>query len=321
MCVFVLGAGASIHAGYPSMAAMGEQLAAWAERDEVEGPRYREELRQLQEDFGGFANFEESLTRLRQDLAAKKRGVILDLGTAVSKFFDSIRNKPGELYDRFAKERVQRRDVVITFNYDLAIERSLKAAGVWEIIDGYGAAFTLEPRETPLSQVRVLKLHGSTNWWGSLFGGATGYGAVQSSVGERPVLFFEPDFMYLGYEGLRDPKAPANSALISPLIWPTLKKEFYLTTTFGKEWEPFWNALWLEAEHALRATDEIVVIGYSLPPADERARDLLLAKSNRDSSVTVCSHSQSQRVADEFKRHGFNRVTVPLSPTFEGWLD
>jgi hypothetical protein len=271
MRVFVLGAGASIHAGYPSMAAIGEELAAWAEEDQVEGPRYRKQLRQLREEYG-FGNFEESLTRLRQDLGAKKKEEVLDLGTAVSKYFDSIRNRPGELFDRLARERVQPGDVVITFNYDLAIERSLKAAGIWEIIDGYGEAMMLDARATPLSQTRVLKLHGSTNWWGSLFGGATGCGAAQNSVGKRPVLFFEPDFKYHGYENLRDPKAPANSALINPLIWPTLKKQFYMTTSFGKEWEPFWNVLWLEAKHALQTIDEIVIFGYSLPSADERAR-------------------------------------------------
>jgi len=144
---------------------------------------------------------------------------------------------------------------------------------------------------------------------------------VRDSLGQRPVLFFEPDFQFHGHKGIRDPKAPPQSALLSPLILPTLRKRFFIETNFGKEWKSFWDSLWLEAELALRAADEIVVIGFSLLPADERARDLMLCKSNRYARLTVCSQSQSQRIADEFKDYGFKRVYVPPEPTLKAWLD
>src|SRR5260370_2165491 len=245
MTVFVLGAGASLHAGYPAAMAMGEELATWAEQDETEGLRYRDDFRELRNEFGSLSDFERVTTVLLEDKAAGKRQTIPDVGTAISKFFDSIRNRPAQLYDRLAKERVQRGDVIITFNYDMAIERSLKAAGVWNIIDGYGSAITLQVRETPTSGVRVLKPHGSTNWWGSLFGGALGYGAAHNSIGEGPVFFFDPDFEFLGHKGVRDPKAPSSSALLSALIWPAWSKQFFMKTAFGNEWEPFCNSLWL----------------------------------------------------------------------------
>lgn len=319
MRVFVLGAGASMHAGYPSAARLGAELAAWAQGNDAEGARYRDDLRKLQEEFGELFDFERIVTTLQEDLAAKRRTRLPDFGTAISKFFDSIRNAPAELYNRLATERISRGDVVITFNYDMAIERSLKATGLWEITNGYGSA--LEIGTDRSSSVKLLKLHGSTNWWGSIFGGAQGFSAVQDSIGERPTLFFDPDFQFLGYTDLRDPKAPRNSGLLSALILPTLNKEFYYQTTFGNEWERFWDSLWLEAEDALRATDEIVIIGYSMPAADERARTLLFSKSNHSARVTVCSHRQSQRIADEFREHGFTAVSVPASDTFESYLN
>ncbi len=318
MRVFVLGAGASSHAGYPFAATLGEDLALWAERDDVEGFRYRDQLRELKAEFGG--NFEHILTVLREEKESGKRSAIPDLGSAISFFFNSIRNRPAELYDHFASAHVSSGDVVITFNYDLAVERSLKAAEMWDVNDGYGKALAQGSRETPPSKVSILKLHGSTNWWGSLFNGVTGYSATQSSVGNRPLLFFEPDFHFLGYENLRDPKAPVASGLISAIISPTLKKEFFLKTTFGNEWEPFWNSLWREADQAVHQADEIVIIGYSLIPADERARNLL-RRSNRNALVTVCCHAQSERIASEFRSWRFTDAQVPSTPTFEGWLE
>jgi hypothetical protein len=80
-----------------------------------------------------------------------------------------LRQSPAPLYDQFARERIQPGDTVITFNYDQACERSLKEAALWEISDGYG--FELGIDAIPTSTVRVLKLHGSTNWWVLHFSG------------------------------------------------------------------------------------------------------------------------------------------------------
>jgi hypothetical protein len=51
----------------------------------------------------------------------------------------------------------------------------------------------------PPSPVKILKLHGSTNWMGLLFGGRKGFAQVSSALGLRPSLFCRPDFDYLGY--------------------------------------------------------------------------------------------------------------------------
>jgi hypothetical protein len=104
------------------------------------------------------------------------------------------------------------------------------------------------------------------------------------------------------------------------MIMPTLKKRFFHETTFGKEWEPFWNALWSQAKDALRQADEIVLIGYSMPAADERARELLFASPDKHVRVTICCHTASSGIAQEFRDHGFTNIHEPTNPMFEGWI-
>ena len=168
----------------------------------------------------------------------------------------------------------------------------------------------------------MLKLHGSTNWRGLLFGGSTGYGAAHNSLGERSVLCFRQDFSYLGFPDVIDPhygQLP-SAASITAMITPNLKKRFFYETTFGKEWEPFWNTLWSQAKDALRLADEIVLIGYSMPAADERARELVFRSPDKNVRVTVCCHSATSGIAQEFRDQGFTNIHEPTNPIFEGWI-
>jgi hypothetical protein len=70
-------------------------------------------------------------------------------------------------------------DVVITFNYDLIIDSSMRRSGRWSEYDGYGVLFPLgitaryeselaSRREIKFSELesshKLLKLHGSLNW-------------------------------------------------------------------------------------------------------------------------------------------------------------
>lgn len=321
MRVFVLGAGASVHAGYPISSNLGCALLEWADDDKINGPYFSDDLRSLHKEFGGLRDFEKVISKLYEDLARGARKRIPQLGDAISFFFNSIRHQPAELYDRLAMERIRPGDVVITFNYDLAVERSLRTAGLWEVSDGYGRPFNLNLPTVPGTKVRVLKAHGSTNWWGSVFGGSQGFSAVSNSIGYRPVLYFEPDFEFLGYHGIRDPKSPSQSGLISSLILPAREKRFFAKTLFGNEWEPFWDSIWAEAHDALRRASAIVLIGYSMPSADKRACDLLLRASNRGAEITICCGGRTDHIVNEFTSNGFALVVAPNQPTFAAWLD
>lgn len=326
MRVFVLGAGASRHAGYPLAAEMGKNLAAWVATLSSEH-KYRSCLEQIAGLYGKIDDFEAVLADLMTHapgsraagLGVKLPYLLSDLQEALRDYFDTIRSTPAPLYDKLARV-LRRGDLIITFNYDLGIERALHAAGLWGIKTGYG--FAIEHGEP--SPVEVLKLHGSTNWRALLFGGRTGTGFFVgdgTSLGDRPVLFFRPDLEYLGHQDFVDPRcADLDTAPSLPaMIMPALPKHFHFVTTFGQEWKGFWDDLWQRAECAIRTADEVVVIGYSMPTVDERARTMLLGTRNKTIRVSICCGKATTNLEQEFRDHGFSCIQ-PVASTFDGFL-
>jgi len=105
----------------------------------------------------------------------------------LQEWFIAIRNSEAGAYRSFSDEIVERGDCIITFNYDVSLDRELHIAGKWELGDGYGFDFDGFPCG---SQTKLLKLHGSANWIALLFGGITsGITAVlDGSLGVRPVI-------------------------------------------------------------------------------------------------------------------------------------
>jgi hypothetical protein len=142
------------------------------------------------------------------------------------------------------------------------------------------------------------------------------------SLGQRPVLFFRPDLEYLGYPDFVDPSCTGldRAASLAAMILPNLEKRFYYETSFGREWEPFWTRLWHRADEALLRSDEIVIIGYSLPTADVDARKLLLETANKRASLSVCCGTQTASIEEQFRRAGFTNIEGMAVCTFDGWL-
>lgn len=331
MVTYVLGAGASCHAGYPLAGELGNALRDWIHREKSANHKFRVHIDQLHELYGGLGDIEDILTALNQCLpgsrAATLQGPIRgnirgDFRLSIREFFNALREKPAALYARLARERIQPGDVVITFNYEAACERQLKEGGLWEIGDGYGFALGLE--SIPLSKVKVLKLHGSTNWWGLIFRGSRGVGAASDSLGPRPAIFFRPDLEFLGYSSeVRDPLCAGidNAAGHLAVIMPTRRKHFFEQTPFGNEWEPFWEDLWKQAEDAVQSSGKTVFIGYGMADADEKARELLLEKSNRSAEIEIWCGGRSTAIRDEFAAKGFKKVRACKKSHFENYLD
>ncbi len=325
MRVFVLGAGASLDAGYPLAADMGKCLAAWINTLPSEHP-HRICLEQIVGVYGALDNFESILADLMTcppgsgtaALGVARPYVLSNLKEAIRDHFDSIRSTPAPLYDGLAR-LLRPGDSVITFNYDLAVERALHTAGLWDIKAGYG--FSIENGEQH-SPVEVLKLHGSTNWRALLSSGMTGsFVGNGKSLGDRPVLFFRPDLEYLGYQDFVDPCCSRlnKAASLPVMIMPALPKTFHFVTTFGEEWKVFWDGLWRRAKCALQTADEAVVIGYSMPTVDERARTMLLGTGNKTVRLSICCGKATPTLEQEFRDHGFSDIEG-VSPTFDGFL-
>ena len=220
------------------------------------------------------------------------------LRNALYEYFGHIRHKPAKLYRDLAVNCVAGQDIILSFNYDLALERELKGAGKWDAQDGYG--FDIENSEIQKSPVKVLKLHGSTNWVGSL------------AQNRHPLLWARPvldplDSEFLGYSTpVIDRAFHAGGTARVAVIMPGRNKQFYVGD--DRDWEPFYDFLWDMARTALRTADEIVIIGYSCPIADLRARAMILGESNRNAKITVCCHADTPRIEKEFIDSGFERT-------------
>ena len=104
---------------------------------------------------------------------------------------------------------------------------------------------------------------------------------------------------------------------------PTANKKFFNGTSLGREWEGFWDSLWLQAGEALNSSNEVYLIGYSVPGYDARARDLLGKRFNKNAAVRVCCRNGTADVIESLKKliHLGNTDIQPArATTFEDWV-
>lgn len=335
MTVYVLGAGASFHTGYPLCSSMATQLFVWMRSHvNAEGfeSRYPATAQFLVDQFASAKDIEDLFTAMQRVIADGEHGTPAQreartivaneqsvLVNAIRSWFTEIRQQQACAYRRFATEIVTPGDCVVTFNYDVSLERELRLAGKFEVGDGYGFRIEQLPDHSP---TRVLKLHGSTNWLALMFRGITSGpfsfepGSVLSG---RPVIG-KDEFSFLGYSGLADPAFPGGAAL-PVMILPTRSKEFFFAANTGVEYAEFWNTLWGQAEESLRTTEQIVICGYSMPAADERARGLLLHSPKKSAKIEVASGGDTERIAAEYRASGYMRAVPAEEVYFERWVD
>lgn len=330
MTTYVLGAGASFHAGYPLCSALWSKMAIWVIESQAHDSEYRQAVEIVGVLNGPVVDVEDMFTNLdlgrglsqalSEDERSKLRGTIR---RCLADYFKSIcrQRREAPLYRAFAS-RVAKGDRIITFNYDVSLEDELIGARKFGVKNGYGFEADWDEAD---SQVKVLKLHGSINWIGSIFDGRTrgtsGCDLPHSlgrhpfvdnllavSVGrEEPV----PDSFFRAYPSrVLDKKFPggavANGA--PTLVLPTYEKKFSVKTSGGNEWLPFYEKLWSKAAECLEQSDRIVIIGYSMPEADHRSRAVLLWGSNKRAEVSLCCATSNQTLKRSFETHGFWRV-------------
>jgi hypothetical protein len=329
---YVFGAGASIHAGYPLAATMGEALLNFML--DYPMPPYPAEAQFVIDSFGKSPNIEDVITSLQSRVDSLESVKTVEgkaermrlgnclgfLNASIREWFREIHTTPAPTYAEFATKVVQPGDVVITFNYDDSLELELRRASRWDISRGYG--FSLGNEELR-SDVLVLKLHGSMNWLVSLFGGLKVGGfqvasAPLAALGDRPVIHLA-DLKHLGYEEFSGHTFQGGGAFPC-LILPGRKKQFFFGTSFGHEFGDFWELLWSQAAEAVKRSERIVLCGYSLLPVDQRARELLLQEPRKETHVSVICGSQSERISNDFRAAGFLSVNLFAGGYFEDWV-
>ena len=148
------------------------------------------------------------------------------------------------------------RDTIVTLNYDTLLDSALVRAG-WDAHDGYGlggnrqkvkwrvAGVNANPR---LRAVKLLKLHGSTNWY------------VRGNYGKLTRVFDSRPSKVLG------PRSNEVQGYIRQVVPPVYGKFFA---------HSHWANLWTAAHESILESDVIVVIGCSLIDSDFHLRGML----------------------------------------------
>jgi hypothetical protein len=169
-------------------------------------------------------------------------------------------------------------DSIISFNYDLILEREFTSLGILPVYESTAAAYYHEFPQHRLG-LRLLKMHGSANWLHcrqcSTLWAFTPEKAKPSEVPGRHC----PSCRYSGL-----------STVIVPPTWNKgIEAEFILP-------------VWKQALQELISAGRIFIIGYSFPDSDQFFKYLLgLALSKNTSLVEIHIVSDSEKIRGRFE--------------------
>ncbi len=205
---------------------------------------------------------------------------------------------------------------VISFNYDTLVEHAVnhhllfdwaafKRAAADDMIDRLPALppgpARLGSGEMPRT-ARLLKLHGSTAWFASpndRTGASLARRVVQSGWGFGEVL--EP--------GERRREFAGRSPFIVPPA--SAKSGFYDN--------PVLRQLWQDAGDALASTDEIHLVGYSLPATDLTTRGMLAERADKLAEWVIVN-PDAGAVVQSLQGLGVDQVETSSFPSVEEYV-
>lgn len=161
-----------------------------------------------------------------------------------------------DTYKKFVDKVVKNRTNIITFNYDLILDKLLLDTGNWWHTTGYGVEIPLDVEcLVPMdkSEMQYLKLHGSLNWSRRI--------VPHPKYGDLIVL--SPFGLNVNHKNfpLIYTGSPSESFYDPFVVPPILTKESFCKNTLLQN-------LWYEAKDLLFKANEILIIGYSFPYVD-----------------------------------------------------
>ncbi len=229
-------------------------------------------------------------------LSSSLKGAALEglIGGVLFHVVPPIFRKKVSHHERLA-QAMAKGDAVISFNYDLIIDRALQKSGKFTPL-GYHLGFRHEISSTSetlkpftcneVSDVSLLKLHGSLNWL--------------CSADEK-----DSDIVYLcdGFSVRLDRDAwgpPSYAYKDGARVW---LKVFVVppSSDKGKVWGKHGKTLrplWEKAGGILRNCDRVVIVGYSLREADYQSRWLFrrfLCEGNKARRICIVNASPQDR--------------------------
>lgn len=189
------------------------------------------------------------------------------------------------------------KDVVITFNWDLGLERAMDKYG--KAMDKHGKDIDLDwsyryPAKG--SDIVLLKAHGSIDWYETS-------DIYSVPKGDKEPL--DPNVGHISLIRWWEPKSIGRTKEIAPYIIPPT----YFKTFQTEEIRHIWNDMYLTLSQAKK----IIIIGYSLPSLDLQARVILRSsiEQNRYQSKAgkkgiVWGINPSQKANNTYQKLGLN---------------
>lgn len=158
-------------------------------------------------------------------------------------------------------DRARRKDSVITFNYDLVLEKALARVGAIAEYDLPAHLDSSQRSREDTPRIPVLKLHGSANW------------AICTKCEDSVVVLDEK--VAENPNALRQRECPRckTSSYQPLLIPPSWDKSEYRDIT---------SQIWGRAVSELEKATRIIVVGYSMPEADAFFRYLVTLSLSRN---------------------------------------
>ncbi len=161
------------------------------------------------------------------------------------------------------------RDAVITFNYDLLLEREMISLGL-------GPEYFLDPQRVeypqmqfanPALRLKLLKMHGSTNW-------------ILCSSCKDKIYARVPNEAEVAY---------VVGTHVCPVCHQTTLRPFIVPPTWNKGIEEgFLRPVWSAALQELISAGRIFIVGYSFPETDQFFKYLLgLALAQNDNLLEI----------------------------------
>jgi hypothetical protein len=215
------------------------------------------------------AEIREKRDRLMSALAA-----VLEVSTDVSKKASDVCSHHTAIVDRMDPQ-----DTIISFNYDCVVDHALRRTGVGKWSAQYGYCFPTpsrvegyerwsadDPPAGANKTINLLKLHGSLNWQLP-----SGEGAETEAIRLKQRLY--------------EQRGTPRFTIIPPEFVKNIAAD------------PNFEALWRNAERAIRGAKVIALVGFSFTPTDLHVESLFriaLAKSSLKTLV-IANPSQADR--------------------------
>lgn len=223
---------------------------------------------ELQREFEGFESDAGAQSILTRNALIRYIGRMLGLSTL---------NKYGE-YARELHSRIESRDCVITFNYDLLFDQELQRGhNEKRVAMGHYGNFFARVLEQPFLPDTghpgvFLKMHGSLNWLQCPNLKCPGNADVRFEVDAQAVLLNQ-------INGSSSSCTRCGAQLIPLLVPPLVRKPV------NENW--IIRGVWGLAKHALETASTVVLVGFSVAETDFYARWLLRSSVGARNHVKV----------------------------------